>query len=56
MTLKNIKPAQSRDSNSSAFESTPVDPPKLSEKGAQQVRRIRRWEDNSAKNSIQLED
>jgi hypothetical protein len=56
MTLKNTKPAQTRDSNTSAFESTSVEPPKLSEKAAQQVRRIRRWEDNSARNSVHLED
>lgn len=45
-----------RDSNTNAFESTPVAPPKLSEKGAQEVRRIRRWEDDSAKNFTHLEE
>ncbi|MCA6115183.1 hypothetical protein J6524_09750 [Bradyrhizobium sp. WSM 1738] len=56
MTFKSIKSGQSRDSNTSAFDSTPVKPPKLSERAAQQVQRIQRWEDDSARKSVHLED
>ncbi|WP_271554876.1 hypothetical protein [Bradyrhizobium sp. CCBAU 45394] len=56
MNFKSIKSAQARDSNTSAFESTPVKPPKLSERATQQVERIQRWEDDSARKSIHLDD
>jgi hypothetical protein len=56
MTLKNINSSMPPDSNTPAFKSTPVEPPKLSEKAEEQVRRIRRWEDSSARNAVHLDD
>jgi hypothetical protein len=40
------------DSHTTKFEVRSVEPAQLSEKGAQEVRRIKRWEDESAANLL----